>query len=522
MSTSQNIFVTACLSVVLSAGCGGGSSPPPPPAKLTIATASLPDWMATFSYTQTVTAAGGVAPYAWTVKSGLLPRGLLLAATSANSVTISGTPDLPDTETFSLQVMDSSNQTAIQSYTITIKATANVELQEMGDVGAGTIEIRGVDAGPFSPTEWQQNTLNWVPDVRTPMLAPLPGAWQNIYSPWPLEQSTGWRLFYGGWDGTDTPNDRVYSGTTPDFLTFDDNRALVIDHGAFQHVNNVNVRQLNDGSLHMICTVLEEPQDLDKPAYFSSPDGVTWNGSAAPYSAQLGDVVSVPNDPNYTGWDFNGGNVLLWDNNSWTLYYSVGVYGGFGGVFRATSTSPPVFQKTGEVSNSVHYAGDVRQFQVGDKNWYVMLLYIEEVTPGTVPPPTFYYSLSNDGLTFGPEKSLFSGASTGDQFPVTPAMVTNGNQVLGVLYGANGIDLLSATDSIFARWLQKKVVITDSSGTPIPAQGGYGPSRQWFPVPQSGSLQATITVFAEDGITPLGKGEVTLNGGKAYQLTVSN
>ena len=64
-------------------------------------------------------------------------------------------------------------------------------------MGAGTIEIRGVDAGPFSTTEWQQNTLNWVPDVRTPMLAPLPGAWQNIYSPWPLEANN--RLAFVLW-----------------------------------------------------------------------------------------------------------------------------------------------------------------------------------------------------------------------------------------------------------------------------------------------------------------------------------
>ncbi|HTQ98274.1 MAG TPA: hypothetical protein VMH89_15790, partial [Candidatus Acidoferrum sp.] len=449
-------------------------------------------------------------------------HGLSLEAASTNFVSISGTPDLAETQTFSLQVTDSSNQTAIQSYTITIKAIANVQLQEIGELGAGTIEILGVDAGPFNPSAWQQNTLNWVPDTRMPILAPRPGVWQNIYSPWPLEETNGWRLFYGGWDGTDTPNDRVYSGTTADFLTFDDNREMVIDHGAFQHVNNVNVRQLGDGSLHMICTVLQDPEGLDKPAYFSSPDGIKWNGSAAPYSAQLSDTVSIPNDPNYEGWDFNGGNVLQWDNNSWALYYSVGVYGGFGGVFRATSTTPPVFQKTEEVSNSIHYASDVHHFQVSEKSWYVMLLYIEEVIPGTVPPPTFYYSLSNDGLTFGPEKALFGGASTGDEFPVTPAMVTKDDRVLGVLYGANGSDLLSPTDSIFARWLQKKVVITDSSGTPIPTEGSYGPSRQRFPAPQSGSLQVTITVFAEDGITPLGQWQGTLNGGKVYQLTVSN
>ena len=65
----------------------------------------------------------------------------------------------------------------------------------------------------------------------------LPGAFQNIYSPWPLEQANGWLLFYGGWDGSSTSDDRVYQVATSDFLTFG-NRILVIDHGAFLHVNN--------------------------------------------------------------------------------------------------------------------------------------------------------------------------------------------------------------------------------------------------------------------------------------------
>jgi hypothetical protein len=127
-----------------------------------------------------------------------------------------------------------------------------------GEVPADVIEIQGVSAGPFSPTEWQNNTLNWVPDVRDPMLAPQPGPNQDIYSPWALEQASGWRMFYGGWDGSDSPNDRVYSVTTSDFLSFE-NRVLVIDHGVFQHVNNVNVHQIPDGSLHMICGVCSAP-----------------------------------------------------------------------------------------------------------------------------------------------------------------------------------------------------------------------------------------------------------------------
>ena len=42
-----------------------------------------------------------------------------------------------------------------------------------------------------------------------------------------------------------------------------------------------------------------------------------------------------------------------------------------------------------------------------------------------------------------------------------PAFVTKEGSILGVLYGANPLDLLNAANQIYARWLQKKVVITD-------------------------------------------------------------
>jgi hypothetical protein len=322
--------------------CGGGSSSPKSPP-LTISTTSLPSGMMSFTYDQTVISQGGTAPFTWSVSSGSLPHNVTLASSSTGSVVLSGTPDTVAEATFGIQVKDLQGKSASETYSITIAATGSATLQATNEQApAGIVEIRGLSAGPFNPAAWQQNQLNWVPDVRSPLLAPLSGGGQNIYSPWPLEQANGWLLFYGGWDGSATPNNRVYDVSTPDFLSFG-SRALVIDHGEFQHVNNVNVRQLPDGSLHMICTVLKDGNSLDKPAYFSSPDGTTWNGAAQPYSAQLSDVVSIPNDANYAGWDYNGGNVLLWDNNDWVLYYSVGIYGAIGRVYRATSSGPPVF-----------------------------------------------------------------------------------------------------------------------------------------------------------------------------------
>ncbi len=520
-----SLLLTLVLALV-TINCGGGATssafsppPPPPPSNLSITTSALPNWMATFAYNQTIQASGGVAPFVWTISSGSLPHGVTLAASTTNAVTVAGVPDTVETAVFSIQVKDAKNGSANQSYTVNISKLVSAQMQQVsGQAPAGVIEIQGLSAGPFNPESWQRNTLNWVPDVRIPMLAAqTTGPNQDIYAPWPLEQPNGWRLFYGGWDGTNDFNDRVYSVTTPDFLSFA-NRTLVIDHGAFTAVNNESVQQLPDGSMHMISTVCC-PDNLDKPAYFSSPDGATWNGSPEPYSAQLSDMVAISNDPAYGASDFNGGNVLVRDNGAWTLYYS-----GNAEVSLATTISPPEFQRTGVALSTPNWAdgtpswaNDVKKFQVAGKSWYLMTLYVNLNVPNA---PILSYSLSNDGIQFGPEQELFAGAFPQDQFLITPAFVTRGNRILGVLYGADSTSLIQAQDAIFARWLQRKMVVTDGTGTQVAIQGGYGPDRQWIQAPLSGSLNANLSVYAEDGITPLGKGTVSLNAGQAYMLVL--
>jgi hypothetical protein len=171
-------------------------------------------------------------------------------------------------------------------------------------------------------------------------------------------------------------------------------------------------------------------------------------------------------------------------------------------------------------SKPQEHANDVKVFQASGKAWYLMSLYIERAQSDS-SPVTFSYRVSNDGKQFGPQQTLFDlGQGTEDSFGVTPAFVTRSGHVLGVFYGANPQDLLSATDAIFAWWLQKKVEVVESNGTAVAAQGGYGPDRQWFAADGSGKLQGTIRVFAEDGETPLATGSIDLSAGKAYTMVL--
>ena len=344
-------------------------------------------------------------PFTWTVNSGALRHNLTFEGESGGLAEISGTPDqVQSAVTFAIQVHDAKSQVATESFTVNIQNTDVAQFLEIGPGPAGTVEIQGLSAGSFNSAYWQQNTLNWVTDVRVPMLAPQnTSPYQNIYAPWALEESTGWRLFYGGWDGSDTQNDRVYSVATNDFLSFD-NRALVIDHGAFIHVNNVNVQRLADGSLHMICTAYPDQNNLNKPAYFFSADGNTWNGSPQPYLAQLSDIVDIQGYSKFQAGDFNGANVLLWDGKAWTLYFSNwNDQGPSGTLYRATTDSPPEFQLQGVTMNTIYAIQDVKIFQSGGKNLYVVGFHDNT--------SSVWYSLSNDGINFAKEKTLFFKSS---------------------------------------------------------------------------------------------------------------
>lgn len=58
-------------------------------------------------YSASLNASGGVAPYTWTVVEGQLPAGLALLSNPNGTATISGTPVIVGTSTFTLQVSDS-------------------------------------------------------------------------------------------------------------------------------------------------------------------------------------------------------------------------------------------------------------------------------------------------------------------------------------------------------------------------------------------------------------------------------
>jgi len=505
-------------------GCGGSGSSGPPLRQdfsLAVNPSTLTMTVGTIS-PPVVISVGGQNGFSGAVSvaiSGLPPGAKVLPASPLALPAIGSGQALifipPTTPTGSLSIefnatSGSLSDSATLTLTVTPVSDAAVLEEVSGQASAGKIEIQGLSAGAFNPDYWQKNTFDWVPEVRLPMLAAqTTGPYQNIYAPWPLEQPGGWRLFYGGWDGQDVPFDQIFSVTTSDFLSFA-NRDHIIANGDFVNVNNENVQQLPDGSLNMICTSGPLSSPNGKPVYFSSPDGVTWNGSTEPYSARLTDIITIQGYALFSAGNFNGANVLLRDNGTWVLYFTDWENDPHT-TYRATASTLPNFQLQGVALKTDHAVNDVQKFIVNSTGWYLMGLHHND--------QSLRYSLSNDGVNFLPEQTLFSHLSAQDLYIVAVGFVTRGDQLLGVLYGASAVDTLDR-NQIFARWLQKSIVITDSSGVVYFAQGGYGPDRQWFPAPASGSLEGTMVVYAEDGVTPLGSSFVTLTSGKAFTLVL--
>jgi hypothetical protein len=92
-----------------------------PVSPLSVASTVLPSLAVGTSYSQTLQASGGTAPYNWSVAFGSLPNGIALSSTGV----ISGTPTASGSFTFRALVVDSGNpvQTVAVSRTITVAAS---------------------------------------------------------------------------------------------------------------------------------------------------------------------------------------------------------------------------------------------------------------------------------------------------------------------------------------------------------------------------------------------------------------
>jgi hypothetical protein len=371
---------------------------------------------------------------------------------------------------------------------------------------AGAIEIRGVGAGSFDPAIWEAGKLHLLPDVRSPLLEPREGKFRNIYAPSIVQATGGWEIYYGGWDGATTGNDRIYRSTTHDFLTFGD-RQTIIDHGDFRHVCNVSATRLPGGALAMMSTAFPDAKGFNKPAFFRDPD------ANAPRVARRDDIISIDDYPAYADADINGMNVLLHEDGRFRLYFCNFRDGGK--VFRASGQDGKHFTFEGVAHANGGLVNDVKKFRIGHGDWYLMALHHNG--------DRLWYALSRDGRSFAPQRVLCTRQGDAEAFMVAVGFVVAGEQekpgrrVLGILYGAGAKPSLDA-NRIFARWLQKRVVLTAGDEL-FESSQAKGPDAQIIRLPRA--VNVPLEMYAEDGVTLIGRSEATrFEPGKTYAIRV--
>lgn len=116
LQTSYAIGATGAFSYDVS---GPGAFHPGAFEPVSVAPATLPGGTVGTAYRQVITASGGVgAPYTFAVTSGALPDGLALAADG----TLSGTPAVAGTFTFTVTATDGVDNTGTATYVVTIAA----------------------------------------------------------------------------------------------------------------------------------------------------------------------------------------------------------------------------------------------------------------------------------------------------------------------------------------------------------------------------------------------------------------
>ena len=87
-----------------------------PAPTIVVNPATLPNTTAGLAYTQTLTATGGAAPYAFAVTAGTLPNGVTLSGTGA----LSGTTTTSGTFNFTVTATDAFGQTGSRAYTVVV------------------------------------------------------------------------------------------------------------------------------------------------------------------------------------------------------------------------------------------------------------------------------------------------------------------------------------------------------------------------------------------------------------------
>ncbi len=114
---------------------------------LSVTTASVPDGVVDAPYTVTFAAAGGAAPYSWSVLSGTLPPGLTLSTAGV----LGGTPTRAGLYSFTIGVTDARQGSANRTFSLTVGTTLSITTASLPGGAPGAAYTASLTAAGGTP-----------------------------------------------------------------------------------------------------------------------------------------------------------------------------------------------------------------------------------------------------------------------------------------------------------------------------------------------------------------------------------
>lgn len=427
-------------------------------------------------------------------------------------------------------------------------------LQLVGfDADVGINQFDNVGAGQFDPNKishWNYDYRNFLNDGER-LQESTCAEKKNIYShqaQW-VESEQQWYIYYGGQDSPtgyacDPSHDRIYMTTTDkDFQTIDMvGRRVIVDEGAFHHVNNPAVTQTSEGTFAMVYTAaydLYGDADQNKPAYATSTDGKNWSPSNP--GDPFGSNALIDMNNYHANWDdiyINNSNGLLYDRGQFWYY--------FGPVaqidlsdYRGYSDDMIHFTEAGDIFATPNYAtnkamNDIKKFRWNGSDYYIFVAHQNE--------EAVYYSLSSDPNNFPDMQTLFYNTNYAepddaslDDCIVSAGIVADETILYGVLYAASNANGLEChppegeeaptknTNVLYANWLQKKVYFSNEDVGWGDIERADGPRTVRLSLINDQSIETgIISIYDTDGTTVLFTSpEVTIVSGMHWKYNTS-
>jgi len=153
-------------------------------------------------------AAGGAAPYTWTIAAGTLPAGLTMGMPTSSQTVIYGNPTTPGCSNITLQATDATGVSVTSQYYLVVLPASLVIQQPplaVPEVGVPYPPTALTPSNGTPPYVWKLNTNNPLPPGLTLSVSPQNSA-EGVISGTPTSSGTG--------EGF-TPNVLVYDSETP-------------------------------------------------------------------------------------------------------------------------------------------------------------------------------------------------------------------------------------------------------------------------------------------------------------------